>query len=307
MSSGDKRDPAASVRARLLQLARARSEDFQLVLTRYGLERLMARLGRSPYRDRFVLKGAMLFALWSDEPHRATRDVDFLGYGDASETELQAVFREICTQPVEEDGMVFDPDSVRVEPIRDDAEYGGMRVTLAGSLAGAHVPIQVDIGLGDAVTPDPQEITYPVLLDGPAPQLLSYPRETVVAEKLQAIVAFGIANSRMKDYYDLWVIASRHEFDGDVLARALRNTFDRRHTELPERTPVGLSAEFAGDPGKNTQWNAFLDRVSGGGVAERPALPEVCRQLEQFLGAPMGAARRNVPWEANWPPGGPWS
>lgn len=307
MSASDKVNPGASVRARLFNLARERGEDFQLVLTRYGLERFMYRISRSPHRHRFVLKGAMLFTLWTEEPHRPTRDVDFLGYGDASATALRTTFLEICAQPVEEDGIRFDPDSVRVEPIRDDTEYGGMRVTLAGSLGGARVPIQVDLGLGDAVTPDPDEVAYPVLLDGPAPRLLTYPAETVVAEKFQAIVALGIANSRMKDYFDLWVMASRHEFDGPVLTRALKNTFERRHTDLPDGTPVGLREEFATDGQKKAQWQAFLRRISADTKTNSPTLMDVCARLDLFLGVPARAAREGRTLKASWPPGGPWS
>lgn len=307
MSTSDKRNPAVSVRERLLALAHERGDEFQLVLTRYGLERLLYRISRSEYRDRFVLKGAMLFTLWQDEPHRPTRDADFLGFGDASESALRKVFRGVCTQSVEEDGVTFAPDSVRVEPIRDDTEYGGMRVTLAGSLAGARIPIQVDIGVGDAITPAPEEITYPVILDGPAPMLRAYPRETVVAEKYQAIVALGIANSRMKDYYDLWVMASRHEFDGAVLARAIRNTFERRRTDLPEKTPSGLNREFAEDRQKKAQWQAFLARISGGMEADVPSLPEVCTQLERFLGPPTRATHEEPMWRTTWPAGGPWT
>jgi len=307
MSTSDKSNPGASVRARLSNLARERGEEFQLVLTRYGLERFMYRLGRSPYQSRFVLKGAMLFTLWADEPHRPTRDVDFLGCGEASESALRMTFREICTQPVEEDGIRFDPDSVRVEPIRDDTEYGGMRVTLAGSLGGARVPIQVDLGIGDAVTPEPDEVVYPVLLDGPAPSLWACPRETVVAEKFQAIVAFGIANSRMKDYFDLWVMASQYEFDGPVLTRAIENTFARRHTHLPDGTPIGLSKEFATDRHKMDQWQAFLRRIAAAADTNPPTLSDVCARLDLFLGEPARAAGEDRALKRNWPPGGPWS
>ena len=170
---------AVSVRDRLLNLARERGEDFQLILTRYGLERLLYRLGKSEYRDLFVLKGAMLFMLWGDQSHRPTRDVDFLGFGDSSETGLRTVFRKLCEIPVEDDGLTLIVDSIQVHAIRDDTEYGGMRVKLFGDLAGARIPIQADIGFGDAVTPDPRSIEYPTLLDSPAPNLKAYSLETV--------------------------------------------------------------------------------------------------------------------------------
>ena len=251
---------AASVRDRLLALARVRGEDFQLLLTQFGLERLLYRLSQSAYRDRFILKGAMLFVLWGDQPHRPTRDVDFLALGDSSEAELQAIFRDLCNVTVKDDGLTLIADSVQVEVIRDETEYGGIRVKLFGDLAGARVPIQADIGFGDAVTPEAQEIEYPTLLGNPAPHLRAYPRETVVAEKYQALVDLGIANSRMKDFYDLWVIARDFDFDGANLSEAIRNTFSRRQTPLPEHTPSGLSAGFYEDSHKNIQWKAFLNK-----------------------------------------------
>jgi hypothetical protein len=244
------KNTAASVRDRLLALARKRGEDFQLLLTQYGLERLLYRLGQSQYRDRFILKGAMLFILWGDQPHRPTRDVDFLGFGDSSEAGLQDIFRELCSIPVEDDGLSLMADSVQVEVIRDEAEYGGIRVRLFGDLAGARVPIQADIGFGDAVTPEAKEVEYPTLLGNPAPHLRAYPRETVVAEKYQALVNLGMANSRMKDFYDLWVIARKFDFDGATLSESIRNTFSRRQTPLPEHTPFGFSAEFYEDAQK---------------------------------------------------------
>lgn len=305
VSPTEKRNPAASARDRLLTLAKKRGEDFQLVLTRYGLERLLYRLSLSPYRDRFILKGAMLFILWSDDPHRPTRDVDFLGSGDSSEVGLTDVFRDLCTMTVEEDGVTYDPKSIRVEAIRDDTEYGGMRVTLVGELAGARIPIQADIGFGDAVTPETIETTYPTLLDDPAPTLRTYPRETVVAEKYQAIVALGIANSRMKDFYDLWIISNGFEFEGRMLAEAVKNTFARRRTTLPVDTPSGLSSMFSGDGQKNTQWKAFLSKVSM--ADDVLPLAEVCAHLAGFLGPPTQAAREGNVIETTWPPGGPWT
>ncbi|MEW7979691.1 MAG: nucleotidyl transferase AbiEii/AbiGii toxin family protein [Candidatus Sedimenticola endophacoides] len=295
---------AASVRDRLLALARERGEDFQLLLTQYGLERLLYRLSQSNYRDRFILKGAMLFVLWGEQPHRATRDVDFLAFGDNSESGLEAIFRELCNVTVEDDGLTLMTDSVQVEVIRDETEYGGIRVKLFGDLAGARIPIQADIGFGDAVTPEAKEIKYPTLLGNPAPYLRAYPRETVVAEKYQALVNLGIANSRMKDFYDLWVIARDFDFDGETLSAAIRNTFSRRQTPLPEHTPSGLSAEFHEDIQKNNQWNAFLRK--GALTANPPSLTEVCALLERFLLPPTLAAIDEQEFRAKWKLGGPW-
>ena len=304
MNNRHGKDMAVSVRDRLLNLARERGEDFQLILTRYGLERLLYRLGKSDYRDLFILKGAMLFMLWDSQSHRPTRDVDFLGFGDSSETGLRTVFRELCEIPVEDDGLTLIVDSIQVNAIRDDTEYGGMRVKLFGDLAGARIPIQADIGFGDAVTPAPRSIKYPTLLDSPAPYLKVYPRETVVAEKYQALVTLGMANSRMKDFYDLWIIASEFDFDGLTLSKAIGNTFSRRHTSLPEHVPLGLSPEFYEDAIKNTQWNAFVRK--GMLAPSPPTLKDICLFLEAFLLPPIQALIRDEEFRANWEPGGPW-
>ena len=302
----DKRanNTAASVRDRLLALARERGEDFQLLLTQYGLERLLYRLSQSNYRERFILKGAMLFILWGDQPHRPTRDVDFLGFGDSSEPGLQKIFRELCNLPVDDDGLTLMADSVQVEVIRDESEYGGIRVRLFGDLAGARVPIQADIGFGDAVTPKAIEIKYPTLLGNPAPHLRAYPRETVAAEKYQALVNLGMANSRMKDFYDLWIIAREFDFDGRILSDAIRNTFSRRRTPLPEHASSGLSPEFHEDTQKNTQWNAFIRK--GMLVTSPPSLTDVCLFLETFLLPPTQALTQDQDFKAKWKPGGPW-
>lgn len=300
------RNTAASVRDRLLELARQRGEEFQLILTRYGLERLLYRLSQSEYRNRFILKGAMLFTLWDDQMHRPTRDVDFLGFGDSGEGTLREIFRNLCDLPVEDDGLVFLADSVKVESIRDATEYGGTRVVLLGELAGARIPIQADIGFGDAVTPEPEEVEYPTLLGYPTPRLKAYPRETVVAEKYQALVNLGMANSRMKDFYDLWIMAHQFEFDGLTLSKAVRNTFARRQTPLPKQTPSGLSSTFYDDKQKNLQWNAFLSKGILLTTSTPPSIEEVCHQLETFLMQPTQALEDNQAFTRQWPPGGPW-
>jgi predicted nucleotidyltransferase component of viral defense system len=298
------KNTAASVRDRLLALAHERGEDFQLLLTRYGLERLLYRLAQSAYKDRFILKGAMLFMLWGDQPHRPTRDVDFLGFGDGSKDSLQAIFRELCDVDVEVDGLTLMADSVRAEMIRDETEYGGIRVRLIGDLAGARVPIQADVGFGDAVTPEATEVEYPTLLTNPAPRLKAYPRETVVAEKYQALVHLGLANSRMKDFYDLWIIAREFDFDGQTLSDAIRNTFSRRRTALPNHTPSGLRPEFCEDVHKNNQWTAFIRK--GLLNTAPPTLTEVCFLLQAFLLPPTEALVRGQEFGAKWDPGGPW-
>jgi len=289
----------ASVRAKLLNKARAERADFQILLTRYALERLLYRLSLSDHRDEFVLKGAMLFVAWVADPFRPTRDLDLLGRGDNGSDAIAAVFRHICAQPVADDGVTFDIVGLQVATIADDREYSGVRVRTTAVIAGARVPIQVDVGFGDAVTPQPIEIDYPTLLDHPAPHLKAYPVETVVAEKFEALVTLGIANTRMKDFYDLWLIAQTFEFRQAVLAQAVLPTFGRRETRLPVGVPVGLTEEFAET--RSIQWRAFLGRDR---MAAAPlALAVTIGDLRGFLMPLVMASDLNH----IWPPGGPWS
>ena len=273
------RDRAASVRARLLNVAKATGTDFNLVLVRFALERLLFRLSTSAHSDRFVLKGALLLTLWYDLPHRATRDADLLGFGPSDTGSMASVFRDIASVAVD-DGIVFDPASVRVGVIRKDAGYGGVRVTLNGKLANARCVAQVDVGFGDAITPGPTDAVYPVLLDDlPAPRVRTYPVYTVVAEKLHAIVVLGMVNSRLKDYLDLVVIMEREALDEPTLALAIAATFQRRGTALPNAPPVGLSDEFALDPTRIALWQSLLKKND---IVHRP-LVDVVKVLRVAL------------------------
>ena len=260
------RNVGASVRQRLLNLAHARGQPMELLLTRYALERLLHRLSLSPHRERFVLKGAMLLATWFDEPHRATRDVDLLGFGDAADDALLETFREIMAVEVD-DGVTFDLEGLRIEAIREEVEYGGSRLRTTAALAGARIPITVDIGFGDAVEPGVEDIDLPVLLDMPSPYLRAYPPETVIAEKFHAMVVLGRANSRMKDYYDVWMLLGSFDFEPRRMRRAIEATFARRKTEIPTSVPDGLSDSFCADAGKRRQWEAFA-RTLGGQIPE---------------------------------------
>jgi hypothetical protein len=269
---------AASIRQRLLNRARQEQVTFDAVLNRFGRERLLYRIGISEYRDQFLLKGAMLFALWYDMPHRPTRDIDLLGFGPGELFVLERVFREITQQPVD-DGLRFSA-TVQSEEIRKEANYAGARVTLVATLEKARIPLQVDVGFGDLVTPAAEQIDYPVLLeDLNSPSLGAYPVYTVVAEKLQAIVSLGMVNSRLKDYFDLQVLLEREELDELVLAEAVRLTFAVRSTPLPQQMPLGLSGEFAEDQDKQGQWRAFLQRNELDDVP----LPQVVAQLREWL------------------------
>lgn len=254
------KDLASSVRARLLNLAKAEQSDFNGVLVRYALERLLYRLSQSAHADSFFLKGAMLFTLWYDMPHRPTRDVDLLGFGASDLASVTQTFKDIASVVVE-DGISFNPESVAAEETRKEAGYAGARVIITAELAGARVKAQVDVGFGDAVTPGPVQAVYPVLLsDFPAPTLQTYPVYTVIAEKLHAIALLGMTNSRLKDYFDLSVLLERETLDADVLAQAIAATFKRRGMLVPTELPIGLSEEFANDASRQALWRAFLKK-----------------------------------------------
>ena len=252
------KDLGASVRARLLNIAKEQGADFNQVLVRFALERLLYRLSQSEHADRFLLKGALLFTLWYDMPHRSTRDADLLGFGPSDLDSILQTFRQIASVTVD-DAIVFDPDSVTVEPIRRDARYSGVRIMISSELANARCRTQVDVGFGDAVTPGPVHATYSVLLsDFPAPRLRTCPVYTVIAEKLHAIASIGMANTRMKDYLDLWVLLEREKLNRRTLARAIAATFTRRSTVVPVVVPIGLSDEFGSDPSRQALWKGFL-------------------------------------------------
>lgn len=268
---------AASVHDRLLAKAKAGGHDFNLMLTKYALERFLYRLSISPSADHFLLKGALLFDLWYDVPRRPTRDADLLGLAPLGKEELAIVFGRICSLECD-DGMLYSAESVRVSEIREDARYGGFRVELLGSLGTARCGVQIDIGYGDAVTPEPLTASFPLLLpDNPVPVLKVYPKETAIAEKLEAIVSLGMANSRMKDYFDLYVLLGESAVDETLLAAAIRRTFERRRTAFPAGVPLGLSDDFAAASEKNKQWRAFLTKNR----LEAPSLEVVVASLRQ--------------------------
>jgi len=305
MSKAQPINLAASVKTRLLQLSRKQREDFNFLLTRYCNERLLYRITKSAQGKAFVLKGAMLFAVWTGRMHRPTQDLDLLGLGDNSGEVLLRAFHDICTMRVEPDGLVFKPDSVRVEEIGEDQEYKGQRVRLVAMLGKANVPLQVDIGFGDAVTPKAEMVEYPTLLDFPAPCLPAYPKETVVSEKLQAMVALGIPNGRMKDFHDVWTMSQEFGFDGRILGKAIRATFARRQTRIPDTAPLALTEEFANNPVEVKIWEGFIKktRLVPGGLR----LPRIITDLNDFLMPPLLAMAQGPVFKAMWPPKGPWS
>ena len=288
--SGARDGLARSVQVRIVRHAHAIGVDPNLVLTRYAVERLLYRLSRSSHAERFVLKGALLMLVWLGETLRPTSDADLLGLGELSEGTLAQILREVAAQEVEADAVDFLGDSVRVEPIRVEDDYGGWRATIQARVGAARLTVQVDVGIGDAVTPAPEWLDYPGLLDLPRPRLRAYPRESVASEKLHAIVLFGIRNSRMKDYFDLHALAREGAVDAAALGEAIAATFTRRTTEVPSGVPPGLRDDFARDLSTQAQWKAFLARNR----LAAPPLANVVSEVREFAMEPLRLARIRV-------------
>lgn len=295
--------PHEKIKRDLLALAHQRQEQLQNVLVRYALERFLYRLTISSYAHQFVLKGAMLFTLWTGEPHRATKDIDLLGQGDASRERVEEIFRAICSIPLD-DGLTFPMETIHADRIKEGQQYEGVRVAFTAYLGKALMRLQVDIGFGDAITPGPVLQEYPTLLALAKPHVLTYPRETVIAEKFQALVALGMANSRIKDFYDLWVLSRDFAYSGPMLAEALAATFARRGTPLPTVAPLALTPAFCSDVGKVRLWNAFVQK--GQLQAGLTTLSAVGAILCDFLMPPSQALASSHTFWHHWEAGGPW-
>jgi predicted nucleotidyltransferase component of viral defense system len=292
---------AASIRARLLNLAHANNEAFGLVLERFALGRLIYRLSKSSYAKRFVLKGAQLFSIWSDESSRPTRDVDFLGVGEFDDKELEIIFGDVCSIKLDrDDGLVW--SEVSAQAIREDNRYGGIRVRLTAVLAEARIRVQVDVGFGDVITPEPVEIKWLGMLNFESCRLMGYPPETVIAEKVEAAVSLGDANSRMKDFYDLYWMIKHMNFDRGILVDAIQSTFMRRKTELPRKTPASFSDVFAKRPDKQNQWMAFLRKSHPNPIP----FPEVIREISLFL-SPLFRDDSPSQIKQTWKPNEGWT
>jgi len=293
----------ASIQARLLQRSRELKVDHQVTLFRFAGERFLYRLSVSKYTDRFILKGAALMLFWLDEKIRPTKDIDLLGLGDTSSEELKRIFVAICEQRVPPDGVSFSSATIRVAPIREQQEYGGMRVTLTAMLGNITIPLQVDVGTGDAVVPAAEVLQYPGLLDLPSAKLRAYRPETSIAEKCEAMVRLAAANSRMKDFFDVYALAAARSFDGETLRKAIAATFARRHTQVVSQ-PLALTNEFATDPQKRRQWEAFVRRNR---LADTVGdLELVIAKLVEFIGPVLDALARGHSWQRRWPANGPW-
>lgn len=296
---------AASVMARLLNRTHETGEDYQVILGSYCTERFLYRLGVSASRDRFVLKGATLLRLLSEQPYRATRDLDLLRRGDGSFDAIRQDIESICAVAVEPDGVSFHASEMKLEAMRSDDEYVGTRVALPARCGTARLILQVDLGLGDDVWPTPRLHTYPVLLEMSSPSIFAYPMEAVIAEKLEAMIVLGDRNSRIKDYFDLHYLASNFEFDRATLAESIRRTFARRSTPTPAGEPMGLTAEYWKNPLRPTQVRAFARRAVLS-VGDDPG-GELLPVLRAFLLPLVEDTRRGIAQPGTWPPGGPWS
>lgn len=297
------RDLGASVRQRLLNQSRAQGRPFQELLQYFAMERFLYRLSKSPFAGRFVLKGALLMIAWRAPFSRPTLDIDFAGRTSNELDHIRSIVAGVCEMAVEPDGIDFHPASIEATRIKEDADYEGVRVRLHGTLAKARIPMQIDVGFGDVIVPQPAEIEYPALLEFPAPILIAYPKETVVAEKLEALTALGLLNSRIKDYYDLALLARSYPFDGAILVDAIRATFGHRETGI-ESIPVGLTDAYSSDPARAAQWKAFVRRSR---FDSRSTLGELVGQVRNFAAEPLSAATRGAPFRSQWQPGGPWA
>ena len=302
------KNPTASVRQKLLNIAKRDRVDYQRTLVRYAIERLLYRLARHASADRFVLKGAMLFLTWPERIFRPSGDLDLLGFGPADAVSIRNLFSEICAIEDPRDGITFDSNSIDVQVVREgEDEYQGVRVRLDAYLGTARIRVLADVGFGDYVHPDPQKIRFPCLLDGMAtPEILAYPAQTVVAEKLEAMVRYGLATSRLKDLYDVWTISKTFSFDMASLAEAIRGTFTRRETPLPTGTPLVLDPSFAEIPAKLTMWQGFLHRNPP--AIDPPPLATVLADLRQFI-LPILSAMENLDAaaEGHWDPDARWT
>jgi hypothetical protein len=294
---------SASVHQRLLNKARESRRPFNELLQYFAIERFMYRLSKTPHVERFILKGALMLPVWKAPLTRPTKDIDLLGYLDTDVQIITNAFRDVCEQGVESDGMLFDADSVSGEIIMEEADYGGIRVGLQGSLGSARVSLQIDVGFGDVITPSASEITYPTILDMPPPALRGYSRESTVAEKFQAMVKLGALNSRMKDFYDIWMLSCEFNFEGSVLAAAITSTFQNRRTDVPKRI-VPLEESFGKDPTKTSQWQGFISKSKLDNVPH--SFAECIAALGVFLRPVAEALYVGKPFDRSWVAPGPW-
>lgn len=294
----------ASIRARLQNEAKETNRSFSEILQYYGMERFLYRFSRSKYADKFILKGALMFTVWQIPERRTTLDIDFLARYDNQTATIEKVIKDVCSVPVIPDGLVFDAKTVRGQKTKEDMEYEGVRVKFIGLLERSRIPMQIDVGFGDVIYPKPNVIDYPVILDFPKPHLKGYPPESVVSEKFEAMVKLGLLNSRMKDFYDIWLMMRQFDFNGLQLTEALKKTFERRKTPLPQNTPLFAEEIYDEKSDRQTLWRAFLKK---GEIKHAPEkLSTTAREIEKFLVRPIDAIRKDYKFNEIWKAPGPW-
>lgn len=294
----------ASIKARLANKAREIDRPFAEVLQYYGMERFLYRFGRSKYADKFVLKGALLFTAWQVPQRRTTLDIDFLGRYDNQVVSIESVMKDVCDVVVEPDGLVFDAKTVQGRKIKEDADYEGVRVKFIGLLQRSRIAMQIDVGFGDVIYPGTRVIDYPVILDLPKPHLNGYPVESVVSEKFEAMVKLGVVNSRMKDFYDVWLIIHQFNFDGLNLTGALKKTFDHRQTDIPNGKPLFVQEIYNEESDRQALWKMFLMK---GDIKHAPEkLSTIAKEIEGFLIEPLSALNKRIKFSKEWKPSGPW-
>ena len=300
----DIKNMQASIWGRLQNKAKETNRPFSEVLQYYGMERFLYRFSLSGYADRFILKGALMFTVWEVPERRTTLDMDFSAKYDNKVTSIEKVVKEICKVQVIPDGLLFDPKTVKGQRIKEAADYEGVRVKFRGFLKRARIPMQLDVAFGDIIYPRSKTIDYPVILDLPKPRLKGYPAESVISEKLEAMVKLGLLNSRMKDFYDLWLMMRRFDFDGSRLAEALKRTFNHRKTPPPQDEALFAEEIYNEESDRQTLWRAFLKK---GDIKHAPGkLCITAEKIEKFLIKPLNAARKNQEFNKEWKAPGPW-
>ena len=294
----------ASIRARLQNKAKETNRPFAEVLQYYGIERFLYRFSQSKYADKFILKGALLFTAWQIPERRTTLDIDFLARYDNQAASIEAVVKDVCEVSVDPDGLIFDVKTIQGRKIKEDADYEGVRVRFIGFLERARLPMQIDVSFGDIVFPKTRVIDYPVILDLPKPHLKCYPVESVISEKFEAMVKLGLLNSRMKDFFDIWLTMHQFDFNGANLAGALKKTFNHRKTDLPKERPLLAEEIYDEKSDRQTLWKAFLRK---GDIKNTPEkLAAIAKEIEEFLIKPLDAISKGLEFNAEWKSPGPW-
>ena len=294
---------AASIHQQLLDRAREKDRPFNEFLQHFAIERFIYRLSKSTHAKHFILKGALMLPVWSGSASRPTMDIDCLGRMDNDLDVMASAAGDICNVPTVPDGMTFDAESVPVARIAEDAEYEGARIRLRGNLGNARVSIQVDIGFGDVIVPGPNRFEYPGILDFPRAKLKGYSKESTIAEKFHTMVKLGVLNSRMKDFYDIWLLSNTYNFSGDTLTEAVGKTFSNRNTSVPSN-PTAFETSFGQESTRNSQWRGFISRTRLDDVPS--VFSEITTSIRKFLGPVSSAIARDIPFRKTWKAAGPW-